>query len=149
MTGVTDAESPPQPVSEDRQMKFTITCQRAFIGNDIDVLVEAGSGELIFGVQCTWDDFEIGSDDLSDSRWFPITGSSARPAMPGRVLHTSCSSEFGERTDPPTRLGPRYGPIRGEAFVLRLILFPVAAAANAGPAILGSGGFSAFFPHPL
>ena len=50
-----------------KKMKFTISCQRAFIGNNIDVQVEAGDGELIFAVQCTLDDFEIGSDDLSAS----------------------------------------------------------------------------------
>ena len=37
------------------------------MGNDIDVQVQAGPDELIFAVQCTLDDFEISSDDLSDS----------------------------------------------------------------------------------
>lgn len=48
-------------------MKFTIAHQRAFMGNDIDIQVEAESDESIFAVQSTLDEFDIASDDLSDA----------------------------------------------------------------------------------
>ena len=48
-------------------MKFTIACQRAFSGNDIDVQVEAEGEEAIVAVTCSLDGNEIGSDDSSQT----------------------------------------------------------------------------------
>jgi hypothetical protein len=49
------------------QMKFDLAYQRALFGNDIDVHIDAESGEIISGVNCTLDGFEIASDDLSQT----------------------------------------------------------------------------------
>lgn len=46
-------------------MKFTIANQRAIMGNDIDVTVEADEAETITGVVCSLDGFEIGAEDFS------------------------------------------------------------------------------------
>ena len=47
-------------------MKFDLAYQRALIGNNIDVQI-AETGEIISGVNCTLDGFEIASDDLSQT----------------------------------------------------------------------------------
>jgi len=48
-------------------MKFNLNYQRALIGNNIDVQIDAETGEIISGVNCTLDGFEIASDDLSQT----------------------------------------------------------------------------------
>ncbi len=48
-------------------MKFDLTYQRALLGNNIDVHIDAETGEIISGVNCTLDGFEIASDDLSQT----------------------------------------------------------------------------------
>jgi hypothetical protein len=48
-------------------MKFDLSYQRALIGNNIDVQIDAEPGEIISGVNCTLDGFEIASDDLSQT----------------------------------------------------------------------------------
>ena len=48
-------------------MKFDLAYKRALIGNDIDVQIQAETGEIITGVNCTLDSFEIASDDLSQT----------------------------------------------------------------------------------
>ena len=67
-------------------MKFTIAYQRALTGNDIDVQVEAEGEEMIFGVTCSLDGFEIGSDDLSEAPVvsFHRTFSRVGDAAPGK-----------------------------------------------------------------
>jgi hypothetical protein len=46
-------------------MKFVIAYQRALMGNDIDVQVDAEAEEVISAVVCILDDFEVSSDDFS------------------------------------------------------------------------------------
>jgi hypothetical protein len=53
-------------------MKFNLTYQRILVGNDIDVQMDAESGEIISGVKCTLDGFEMASNDLSQT---PLTSS--------------------------------------------------------------------------
>jgi hypothetical protein len=48
-------------------MKFNLSYQRALIGNDIDVQIDAETEEVILGVNCTLDGFGIASDDLSQT----------------------------------------------------------------------------------
>ena len=48
-------------------MKFTIQCQRAVIGNDIDLEIEADKGEAMFAVICTLDRFEISTDEFRET----------------------------------------------------------------------------------
>jgi hypothetical protein len=48
-------------------MKFDLTYQRAVIGNSIDVQIDAETGEIICGVNCTLDGSEIASDDLGQT----------------------------------------------------------------------------------
>jgi hypothetical protein len=48
-------------------MRFDLTHQRAIIGNNIDVQIDAEHGEVISEVNCTLDGFEISSDDLSQT----------------------------------------------------------------------------------
>jgi hypothetical protein len=48
-------------------MKFTIACQRAAIGNDIDLEIEADKGEAMFVVICTLDGIEISTDDFRET----------------------------------------------------------------------------------
>lgn len=48
-------------------MKFDLAYQRALIGNKIEVQIDAETGEIISGVNCTLDGFEIASDDLSQT----------------------------------------------------------------------------------
>ena len=48
-------------------MKFDLAYRRALIGNDIEVQIQAETGEIITGVNCSLDGFEIASDDLSQN----------------------------------------------------------------------------------
>jgi hypothetical protein len=72
-------------------MKFTIACQRAAIGNDIDLEIEADKGESMFAVICTLDGFEISTDDFRETpvvsyhRTFSQVGE-ARPGETHRLL---------------------------------------------------------------
>jgi hypothetical protein len=72
-------------------MKFTIACQRAFSGNDVDLQIEAEGDEAIFAVRCSLDGAEIGSDDLGNTpvisfhRSFPQVGE-ARPGETHRLI---------------------------------------------------------------
>jgi len=72
-------------------MKFAIACQRAFIGNDIDLQIEAENDEIIYAVRCSLDGTEIGSDDLGETpvnffhRSFPQAGE-ARPGETHKLM---------------------------------------------------------------
>jgi hypothetical protein len=48
-------------------VKFAIRSERALLGNDIDVQIDAESDEMITLVICTLDGCEVGSDDLSQA----------------------------------------------------------------------------------
>ncbi len=48
-------------------MKFTLNHTRAFMGNDISVVVEAGDGESIHSVETKLDGFSLGEDVLESS----------------------------------------------------------------------------------
>lgn len=54
----------PRQQRESELMKFTIQCQRALIGNDIVVGIEADEEEEIAQVTTTLDKAEIGDDIL-------------------------------------------------------------------------------------
>jgi hypothetical protein len=72
-------------------MEFTITWQRALLGNDVDVRIKAEAEEIIVGVTCSLDNVLIGSDELSDApslffqRSFIQVGE-ARPGLPHRLI---------------------------------------------------------------
>ena len=68
-------------------MKFNLTYQRALVGNDIEIQIDAENGEIVFGVNCTLDGFEIASDDFSQT---PVVSfrralNQAGEASPGRT----------------------------------------------------------------
>jgi hypothetical protein len=46
-------------------MKFKLSAQRALIGNEIAVQIQTETGEVIVGVNCILEGFEIASDDSS------------------------------------------------------------------------------------
>jgi hypothetical protein len=88
-------------------MKFTITCQRAFSGNDIDLQIEAEGEETISAVNCSLDGAEIGSDDLMETpvvsfhRSFPQAGE-ARPGETHKL-----TVEVRGKAEEPSRFAAR------------------------------------------
>ncbi len=68
-------------------MKFNVAYQRAVIGNDIEIQIDAENEEIISGVNCTLDGFGIASDDLSETPVvsFHRTLSRVGEARPGEV----------------------------------------------------------------
>jgi hypothetical protein len=66
-------------------MKFTIAWQRALVGNDANVRIEAEAEEIIVGVTCSLDNVQIGSDELSGapSIFFQRSFSQVGEARPG------------------------------------------------------------------
>jgi hypothetical protein len=82
-------------------MKFTIACQRAVIGNDIDLEIEAEIGEAMFAVICRLDGFEISTDDLRETPVvsFHRTFSQVGEARPGET-HKLLVEVRGKNGDP-------------------------------------------------
>jgi hypothetical protein len=89
-------------------MKFDLTYQRALIGNNIDVQIDAETGEIILGVNCTLDGFEIASDDLSQTPVvsFRRTFSQAGDASAGQAhkLVVEVTGNAGEPNKYATRI---------------------------------------------
>jgi hypothetical protein len=88
-------------------MKFTIACQRAVAGNDIDLQIEAEAAEEIVGVTCLLDGSEISSDDL---RGTPVisyhrTVGQAGEARPGQTHHLIV--EVRVKNEGPSRFATR------------------------------------------
>jgi hypothetical protein len=81
-------------------VKFTIAYQRALLGNDIDIQIDAETNEIISAVNCTLDGFEVASDDFSQT---PVVSfhrslSQVGDAGPGKVhkLMVEVHGENGE-----------------------------------------------------
>jgi len=88
-------------------MKFSISCQRAFIGNNIDVQVDAEDKEKISLVTCNLDGTDLSTDDFSENPIvsFHRTFSQVRDAQPGlehRLLVKAQLDQAGE-----SRVGTR------------------------------------------
>jgi hypothetical protein len=68
-------------------VKFTITYQRALMGNDIDIQIDAEADEIISAVNYNLDGFELPADDLSQTPVvsFHRTLSRAGEAEPGQL----------------------------------------------------------------
>ena len=48
-------------------MKFNISYQRAFVGNDIEVQIDAEGDEVITAVEYNLDGFDLPQDDLTET----------------------------------------------------------------------------------
>jgi hypothetical protein len=89
-------------------VKFAITYQRALMGNDIDIQIDAETNEVISAVKCTLDGSEIASDDFSQT---PIVSfhrslSHTGEAGPGQVhkLMVEVQGESGEASKFASRI---------------------------------------------
>jgi hypothetical protein len=68
-------------------VKFSITYQRAIMGNDIEIQIDAEAGEVISAVDYNLDGFGLPGDDLSETPVvsFHRTLSRVGEAGPGRL----------------------------------------------------------------
>ncbi len=82
-------------------MKFSIVCQRAFVGNDIDLQIDAEAEEVIVGVTCSLDGTDVASDDLTDAPaiFYHRSFSQVGEAQPGQV-HKLVVAVRGKDGDP-------------------------------------------------
>lgn len=68
-------------------MKFNISYQRAFVGNDIDIQIDAEGDEVISSVDYNLDGFDLDQDDLGQTPVvsFHRTLSQTGDAGPGKL----------------------------------------------------------------
>ena len=89
-------------------MTFDLTYPRSLIDNNIDAQIDAESGEIIFGVNCPLDSFEIASDNLSQTpvASFHRTFSQAGDASAGQAhkLVVEVIGQPGEANKYATRI---------------------------------------------
>jgi len=89
-------------------MKFNISYQRAVVGNDIEVQIDAEGDELIVSVDYVLDGFDLDGDDLSDAPVvsFHRTLSHVGDAGPGKrhKLTVGAHGKPGEPTKNASRV---------------------------------------------
>jgi len=85
--GQRDVHTISKEIREGLRLKFSITYQRAFMGNDIEIQIDAEGAEVISAVGYNLDGFGLPADDLSETPvvFFHRTLSQVGEAGPGRL----------------------------------------------------------------
>lgn len=88
-------------------MKFNIAVQRALMGNDLDIQIDADGDEQIVKVSYTLDGFVLADDDYTDN---PVVSSHRTFSQAGdagpKMLHKLIVQVQGP-ADEPTKSGSR------------------------------------------